>query len=1031
MAVVRSAALACLATLLFAGQASAQVASISGRITDALTLQPIIGARIDIEGTARGTTAGAEGRFSLTEVAVGAVRVTARAVGYAPQTREITVTAGQVAVADFALERQAAVMDEIVVTGYGEQRRVAITGAVATVNADEANVGVVSSANDMLQGRVSGVHITQNHGEPGAGIQIRIRGGSSISASDEPLYVVDGVVIQNLPTEPAGIGIDGDAALPRNPLTMINPADIKSITVLKDAAAAAIYGARSANGVVLIETKQGERDRTTFEYDTYVSVASPSRRLDVLSGDQYRQFIEEQVAAGVLDTSRLSSLGSANTNWEREVTRSALTHNHNIAFSGGTQSTQYRASLNYTDQEGVALSSAFERFQGRLNALHSAWGDRLRLGLNLTASHVNNDYLPFEDTGGFEGGVFQNMAIYNPTRPVMVTDSVTGEPVFYEAGTGAQSVRNPVALAEQISDFGKTTRVLGNVRAVLDIVPSLQGQLLVGVDRSQATRQIYFPRTNPVGAEFNGLARQEDRDLTTISLQGLLTWSTQFGDASELEVIGGYEFNDYTEGGFASEARDFLTDAFSFNNLSAGARAQNPSSYRNDSRLIGFFSRATVGFNDRYFLTGVLRRDGSSRFGPENKWATFPAISGSWRLSEENFMRDRLFSELRLRAGYGVQGNEAAQPYASLLLLAPSDQASYPFGDTRTVGVAPSRNPNPDLRWEQTKQFNVGLDYGFSDNRIAGSLEYYVKNTTNLLLEVTVPQPAAVATRLENIGKVRNRGLEATLDALLVTRENMSWQAGLVFAAERNTVVELGDATFIRTGDVSGQGQSGQVAQRILPGEPLGTFFGPEFVGWDDQGRQLFNQYEVERDSAGREISRALIGQTTTPGGDDFVPIGNANPNFTLGFRSQLRWGAFDASLIARWEQGRDVFNNTALVYSTKGNALQDKNFLASALDDPTDINEPSIYSSRWIEDGSFLRLQNITVGYTFEMPRVLTSLANTARIYVSADNLLLLTGYSGYDPEAHSSAGLASRGIDYLSYPRPRVFTAGLRLSF
>jgi iron complex outermembrane receptor protein len=644
---------------------------------------------------------------------------------------------------------------------------------------------------------------------------------------------------------------------------------------------------------------------------------------------------------------------------------------------------------------------------------------------------VDNDYLPFEDTGGFEGGVFQNMAVFNPTRPVVVTDSITGQPVFFEIGTGRQSVRNPVALADQIADFGSTTRVLGNIRTQLDILSSLRGQLIVGVDRSQGTRKIYFPRSSPVGAEFNGLARQEDRDLTAITLQSLLTWSQRVGEAHDFEVIGGYEFNDYAEGGFASEARDFLTDAFSFDALQAGARVQTPSSYRNDSRLIGFFSRVTYGFNDRYFLTGVLRRDGSSRFGPENKWGTFPAISGSWRISEESFMRDRLFSELRFRVGYGLQGNEAAQPYASLLLLSPSDQASYPFGDQKTVGVAPTRNPNPDLKWEQTSQFNLGLDYGFSDNRIAGSLDYYVKNTSDLLLDVTVPQPAGVATRLENIGKVRNRGVEATLDALLFTRANMSWQAGVVFAAERNKVVDLGGASFIRTGDVSGQGQSGQVAQRILPDQPLGTFFGPEYVGVNDQGQQLFNQYEVERDDAGREISRTLIGQTTSPGGDDFVVIGNASPDFTVGFRSQLRLGGLDASFIMRWEQGRDVFNNTALVYATKGNANQDKNFLASALEDSIGINEPAIYSSRWIEDGSFLRLQNITLGYTFEMPAVLASVANTARVYVSADNLLLLTGYSGYDPEAHSSAGLASRGIDYLSYPRPRVFTAGLRLSF
>jgi iron complex outermembrane receptor protein len=677
------------------------------------------------------------------------------------------------------------------------------------------------------------------------------------------------------------------------------------------------------------------------------------------------------------------------------------------------------------NQEGVSLSSGLERIQGRLNATHFTWDDRLQLRLNLTASHIENDYLPFENTGGFEGGVFQNMTVFNPTRPVMVTDTATGQQEFFEIGTGRQSVRNPVAMANQVADLAGTTRVLGNVRAQVDIAPSLSGQLVLGVDRSESVRRTYIPGASPVGAEWNGRALQQGRDLTAITLQGLLTFDRSFGIAQEheLEVVGGYEYNDYSQSGFGSEARDFLTDAFSFDNLSAGAQLVTPSSFRNEWRLIGFFGRATYGFRDRYFLTGVLRYDGSTRFGADNKWGTFPALSASWRLSQERFMLNSPFSELRLRAGYGAQGNDAAVPYASLVLLQPSDQASYPIGDQKVVGVSPVTNANPDLKWEQTSMFNIGVDYGFSGNRIAGSLEYYVKNTTDLLLDVTVPQPAAASTRLENIGEIRYRGLEATLDALLVTKPNLSVDAGLVFAAETNEVLNLGESfQFITTGGVSGQGQSGQVSQRILPGQPLGTFFGPEFVSVDDQGKQVFNDYDADGN---------LVGQTTSVGSDDFVVLGDANPDFVMGIRSTVRWGQFDANVLFRWEQGGLVFNNTALVYATKGNALQDKNFLASALSDPTGINEPSIYSSRWLESRSFFRLQNITLGYTFNLPGLMSGMGNTARAYVSADNLLLLTGYSGYDPEAHSASGLASRGIDYLSYPRARLFRAGIRLGF
>ncbi len=371
-----------------------------------------------------------------------------------------------------------------------------------------------------------------------------------------------------------------------------------------------------------------------------------------------------------------------------------------------------------------------------------------------------------------------------------------------------------------------------------------------------------------------------------------------------------------------------------------------------------------------------------------------------------------------------------------MLKLEPSGGVRYVFGKAAVTGVAPVQNANPDLKWEQTEQFNLAVDYGFRNNRVSGSVEYYVKNTKDLLLTVPVAQPAPVSRRLENVGKTRNRGLEISVDALPISRRSLTWRAGLVFSLERNTVVNLGPYSFIATGGVSGQGQSGQNAQRIIPGYSLGTFYGAQFVrvcGTGEsgckEGQQVFNKYTVTRDANGRETSRQLTGETTSPGGDDYVVIGNANPDFALSLHSGVNWGKFDLSFLIRTAVGQDVFNNTALVYSTKGNALQDKNFLASALTDPTGIHEPAIYSSRWIESGSFARLQNLTVGYTFHLPG-LTG-ARSTRVYFSGDNLLLLTGYSGYDPEVHAESGLASRGIDYLSYPRPRTFTAGVRVAF
>jgi hypothetical protein len=380
--------------------------------------------------------------------------------------------------------------------------------------------------------------------------------------------------------------------------------------------------------------------------------------------------------------------------------------------------------------------------------------------------------------------------------------------------------------------------------------------------------------------------------------------------------------------------------------------------------------------------------------------------------------------------GYGRIGNPGIPPYQSLIVLQGGTGGSYPWGDAPKSGVYPSLNGNPNLKWEQTGEFNVGVDFGLWGNRLAGSAEYYVKNTSDLLEYVSAPAPAQNSLTLVNVGKLHNNGIELTLDALAASRPNLSWRSGLTFAAQRNKVVTLGPFSFVRSGRVSGQGQSDQWAERLLPGQPLGTFYGPVFVGVDTAGKQLFR--------CGTPSAACVNGRTTSPLATDYTVIGNANPKFTFGFRNQITFGKFDISALIRGSVGQDVFNNTALVYSTKGNALQDKNFLRPALTDPTGLHEPAIYSSRWVEKASFVRLQNLTVEYTLDLP-ALTRNARSAHLYVSVDNLLVLTGYSGLDPEVSNlnqgslnpDAGVAARGIDYLSYPRPRTVTGGLRLVF
>jgi len=1027
MAVVRRFTLALVAGLLWSINLGAQnpvppSGTITGRVVDADTQQGVPDVSVFVEGTRRGAVTGADGSFTIGGVPAGAQTVRARRIGYGAPVQTVNVPNGGSVSAIFAMSKQAAVLEEVVTTGYGTQRRLAITGSVATVDADQAKVAVPANVTQMIEGRATGVQITQNSGEPGAGAHILVRGGTSISASNEPLYVIDGVAVSGNQVEPGGIGVSGDPPLPRNPLNLINPADIQSITVLKDAAATAIYGARAANGVVLIETKKGNAGGPNMEYEFSAGTSWAPRRLDVLSGAQYRDFIAANVPAA------LPGEGTANTNWEDALMRHAPTVNHNLSFAGGSAATTYRASLNYFDQEGAVIQSGMKRYQARVNGSHQALDGKLRLVLNLTGSHVLNDYLPFNENSGFEGGVFVNMVNFNPTHPITVTDPATGVTSYYEIAPGAQSVRNPVGLANQVLDKGVSDRTLGNASADYDLFSSLTARVNVGVDRTQGDRNFYAPLSSPYGAGFGGQAFRSNRDETNKQLQTLLTFHPTLNSSRELDVVGGYEYSDNVVNEFGVETRSYLTDAFTYNSLGSGNIVQPPYSYNTDARIVSFFGRANMGLADKYFLTLVARKDGASQFGENHKWATFPAISASWRLSQESWIPTGPFSELRLRAGVGKQGNPAVPPYSSLILLGASGGSRYPFGDAAATGVVPIRNANPDLKWEETKQSNIALDYGFLNNRFNGSLEYYVKNTHDLLLDVSVPQPAVVGDRLENIGKIQNKGVEFSLDGLMMQRSDFTWNAGIVFSHDKNKVVDLGDRTFIPDALASGQGQSNQFTQRIMVGEPIGTFVGPQFAGWNAQGQQLFNHYTVNPDG-----SKTLAGTVTSAGitGDDYLILGNANPTYSLGLRTNGNFKKFDFSMLIHREAGQKVFNNTALVYSTKGNALQDNNFLASALTDPTDIHEPATYSSRWVEDGSYTRLANVTIGYTFDMP-AFTGLGRGARVYFSGDNLALWTPYTGYDPEVHSQLpGIAPRGIDYLHYPRPRTITGGLRVAF
>ncbi|MCH8276924.1 MAG: SusC/RagA family TonB-linked outer membrane protein, partial [Bacteroidetes bacterium] len=736
-----------------------------------------------------------------------------------------------------------------------------------------------------------------------------------------------------------------------------------------------------------------------------------SNKIDRLSGAEYRSFIQEQVSAGRLSQAALDVLGNADTDWQDEVTRNAITHSHNLALSGGTADATYRVSLGYMSNQGLVVDSGLDRLTGRLNARQSALGGKLRFAVNLSTSYQEDDYSPYGQTGGFEGGLFTNVFSFNPTYPVY---DAAGE--FFETGEGRQSVRNPVALAKEVLDEGKTTRTLGNLSVEIDLRSDLTFKVNFGVDRAQTTRRIYLPNSSPVGNEFGGRAAQRNLERSSYTLQTYLTYDKTFKDNHVVNVLGGYEFNRYFFEQFGAESRDFVTDVTGFDALESGADIINPFSDKEKNKLISFFGRANYNYQGRYYLTGVLRYDGSSRFGSGNQWALFPALSGAWRISDEAFMSDVDFiSDLRLKVGWGIVGSQEIGNNLSIAQLRADPGSRAVIGGVPVTGIAPANFANPDLKWEETTSVNVGVDFGLYDGKYSGTIEVYRKNTTDLLLEIPVPQPAPVPTRLENIGEVRNTGFEFSFDALAYEKDDLAVSIGGVFNANSNEVISLGSRDEIITGTVSGRGQSDTFSQLIKPGEALGSFFGPVFTGVENGAQQF-----ADLDGDG-------VVEITS---DDRQILGSAQPDFTYGLRAAVNWKKFDFSIFIRGEQGRDLFNNTALVYETKSSATQNQNFIASALDDGTILTEPAKFSSRYIEDGSFLRFDNITIGYEFDATR-LTEYGRRARVYLSVQNLFVITGYEGYDPEVNTSAGLATIGIDYTNYPRPRTVTLGVSLGF
>ena len=992
-------------SLSFIGQLIGQGYQVTGRVISGENREPLIGVNISVKGTSLGTITDSDGRYELNVPSPQEVLIFSY-IGY--RMEEISIDGRKVV--DVVMAPQAIAGEDVVVIGYGTQQRKDVTSSISSLKESGFTQGTNTDLQSLLQARVPGVVVTSSNGDIGGEPLIRIRGGTSITASNNPMIVVDGVPIDNSSSLPEGVEYNGTRD---NPLGMINPNDIASIDILKDASAAAIYGARGGNGVILITTKEGRADgKVSLTYNGYTSSSTVSKKLDLMTAKQYLDYADSLVTKiGDRDDDGFPDYtgpdnGGASTDWQDAVLRTARTQNHNISFSAGTPQTQYRVSLDYLDEQGIVLNSERKRYSARLNIRHKMLNDKLRLGLKVNPTFIKRNNTPYNQRAGYYGGVFTNVFKMNPTYPVY--DS-TG--AYFEYPT--TTIRNPVALLKEITDVSEDLRILFNATAEYEFMKGLSAKVNLGLDRSATTRSSYEPNSLPYAAAIGGRASVRENARQAVLFEPTLNYKLNMGE-SQLEAWAGYSFQEFTNSGFGTIAKDFVTDAWLYNNLGGGADfTDRPYSFKNANRLVSFLGRVNYNMAGKYLLSAALRREGSSRFGADRKWGLFPSVSLGWRLSEESFMQGiDILSDLKARLSYGVTGNQDIGNYRSLVVLGPGSNAV--IGGQMLTGVSATQLANPDLQWETTTQSNFGVDFALLENRISGSVDLYKKTTRDLLLEFDVPQPAVVSTRLDNVGEVENKGIEFALSTVNISTDDFFWRTNFNFASNKNKVVSLGPDKdkYIITGDVGGAGLSGVQAQIIISGEQMGTFFGYKFYGFDSTGQEIL----IDPNVAGAD--------TLGPLKDGRHILGYAQPKFTFGISNTMTYKKIDFSFFIQGVQGNKILNNTRLEYQRPSNPTNNINLFAETKDDVDNGLDPLAavaYSDRFIEDGSFIRLQNLTVGYTFD-----TAQFKNLRLYLSADNLFILTKYKGYDPEVNTFTGYAL-GIDYTNYPKARTFTLGI----
>lgn len=991
--------------------------TLDGKVIDANTKEPLPGATVSIEGTTHKASTDGDGRFKFITGQKFPYTLIVNYIGY--KINKVIATGSPI---EIGLAPDFNQLEDVVVVGYGTQKRGDLTGAIASVPA-EVKSQPVASPERLLQGSVPGAVVTQTSGQPGGGVSVQIRGSNSITAGSDPLYVIDGFPISNdYSVNDAGVNTGSKI----NPLSTINASDIESIDVLKDASATAIYGSRGANGVVIITTKNGTKNKSSINYDGYYGVQEVVKTIPLLNAGEWWQLRKDAAANSGKSTSLPAVSGysldtsGVGTDWQDAAFRQSPIQNHNLSILTGGEKTRLAIFGNYFDQDGILQNTGFQRISGRVNVAHD-YNERLKLTSSLSASRSKAAIAPTS--------IVTNLLLTPPSLPVYQDD---GSFVIYSPFES--SLQNPInSLYNQLNE-SKTNRLLGNIAGEYEIIDGLKAKILVGVDILDNKQNRYLPKTTAEGLDLGGLAQVGSLFTSNWLNENTLSYDKTINGKNRINAIVGFTAQQSNSEGSVAEAAGFATDAFSFNNLGTGIVNRTPSSIANDWSLASLLGRINYAYDDRYLLTLTFRSDGSSKFGAGNKWGYFPSAALGWNVSNEGFFKDiKNISQLKLRLSAGTTGNQNIPSYQSLSQL---DYFRYNFSNTTVHGFAPVTVPNPDLGWEKTFQFDAGVDVGLFNNRITVVADYYYKKTTDLLLNRTVPGTSGlaefgggqIAAIYQNIGAVSNQGVEVYVNSNNIVGD-FNWKTIAIFSKNTNKITDLGPGV-----------------DQIIPlisqpsiakvGYPLGSFIVYQTDGIIQEGDNPLTPQQNK--SPGGQKYKDLNGDGQITQAGDRIIIAN-QPGFTAGLTNNFSYKGFDLSVFFQGSFGGKLYNaNRANLELGTGyvNASREVLDRWTPNNTNTDVKaafqDPAItISDRFIESASYIRLKNVSLGYTIPKRVFGKSGFDSLRIYVSAQNAWTLTDYTGFDPEVSmSEQSLTNRGIDQGIYPNNKSFQLGVSLT-